>query len=153
MEVLPTLQVPDHPQVYVVGDLAYFEQDGSPLPMIAQVAIQGGAAAARNIERQLAGQEPLPFHYKDRGTMATIGRNQAVAYAFGRSFTGFPAWILWLTIHLWYLIGFRNRLLVLINWARHYFFREHAACRILPSELPPRSTATRQGSNLTGKGD
>lgn len=153
VEVLPTLQVPDHPQVYVVGDLAYFEQDGSPLPMIAQVAIQGGAAAARNIERQLAGQEPLPFHYKDRGTMATIGRNQAVAYAFGRSFTGFPAWILWLTIHLWYLIGFRNRLLVLINWARHYFFREHAACRILPSELPPRSTATRQGSNLTGKGD
>ncbi len=136
--VLPTLQVPDHPEVYVIGDLAYFEQDGSPLAMVAQVALQGGEAAARNIQRQLAGQEPLPFRYHDRGTMATIGRNHAAAYAFGRNFTGFPAWILWLTIHLSYLIGFRNRLLVLINWARHYFFREHAACRILPSEPVPR---------------
>jgi len=132
--VLPTLQVPDYPEVYVVGDLAYFEQDGSPLAMVAQVALQGGARAARNIQRQLAGDEPQSFRYRDRGTMATIGRNQAAAYAFGRNFTGFPAWILWLTIHLWYLIGFRNRLLVLVNWARHYFFREHAACRILPSE-------------------
>ncbi len=151
--VLPTLQVPGHPEVYVIGDLAYFEQDGSPLAMVAQVALQGGATAARNIQRQLAGQEPLPFRYHDRGTMATIGRNHAAAYAFGRNFTGFPAWILWLTIHLSYLIGFRNRLLVLINWGRHYFFREHAACRILPSELRPRSTANRQGSSLTGKGD
>jgi NADH dehydrogenase len=132
--VLSTLQVPDYPEVYVVGDLAYFEQDASPLAMVAQVALQGGVTAARNIQRQLAGDEPLPFRYRDRGTMATIGRNQAAAYAFGRNFTGFPAWILWLTIHLWYLIGFRNRLLVLVNWARHYFFREHAACRILPSE-------------------
>jgi NADH dehydrogenase len=137
VSVLPTLQAPDHPEVYVIGDLAYFEQDGSPLAMVAQVALQGGVTAARNIQRQLGGQEPLPFRYHDRGTMATIGRNHAAAYAFGRNFTGFPAWILWLTIHLWYLIGFRNRLLVLINWARHYFFREHAACRILPSEPVP----------------
>lgn len=129
-----TLQVPGHPEVYVIGDLAYFEEDGSPLPMVAQVALQGGVHAARNIERQMSGEEPLPFRYHDRGTMATIGRNQAAAHAFGRNFTGFPAWVLWLTIHLWYLIGFRNRLLVLINWARHYLFREHAACRILPSE-------------------
>jgi NADH dehydrogenase len=135
--VLPTLQAPDHPEVYVIGDLAYFEQDGSPLAMVAQVALQGGVTAARNIQQQLTGQEPLPFRYHDRGTMATIGRNHAAAYAFGRNFTGLPAWILWLTIHLWYLIGYRNRLLVLINWARHYFFREHAACRILPSEPVP----------------
>ncbi|HJX37405.1 MAG TPA: hypothetical protein VJ714_02275 [Anaerolineae bacterium] len=66
--------------------------------------------------------------------MATIGRNNAAAVAYGRMFTGFPAWVLWLTIHLFYLIGYRDRLLVLINWARHYLFREHAACRILPSE-------------------
>ncbi len=150
--VLPTLQVPDHPEVYVIGDLAYFEQDGSPLAMVAQVALQGGATAARNIQRQLAGQEPLPFRYHDRGTMATIGRNHAAAYAFGRNFTGFRAWILWLTIHLWYLIGFRNRLLVLINWARHYFFREHAACRILPSELVPLSRVSQQVNNPTGEG-
>jgi NADH dehydrogenase len=136
--VEPTLQVPGHPEVYAIGDLAYFEQDGQMLPMVAQVALQGGVTAARNIERQLAGQEPLPFRYHDRGTMATIGRNQAAAVAYGRLFTGFPAWVLWLTIHLYYLIGYRNRLLVLINWARHYLFREHAACRILPSEPAPR---------------
>jgi NADH dehydrogenase len=138
LAVEPTLQVPGHPEVYVVGDLAYFEQDGEMLPMVAQVALQGGVSAARNIERQLAGQEPVPFRYHDRGTMATIGRNHAAAIAYGRTFTGFPAWLLWLTIHLYYLIGFRNRLLVLINWARHYIFREHAACRILPSEPEPR---------------
>jgi len=135
--VEPTLQIPDHPEVYVVGDLAYFEEEGAPLPMIAQVALQGGVTAARNIEGQLAGQEPLPFRYRDRGTMATIGRNNAAAVAYGRTFTGFPAWLLWLTIHLYYLIGYRNRLLVLINWARHYLFREHAACRILPSTPTP----------------
>lgn len=140
--VLPTLQVPEHPEVYVIGDLAYFEEDGQPLPMVAQVALQGGNRAARNIQRQLAGLDPLPFQYEDRGTMATIGRNHAAAYAYGRTFTGFPAWILWLTIHLWYLIGFRNRLLVIINWARQYFFREHAACRILPSEPLPRAEGT-----------
>jgi NADH dehydrogenase len=137
LAVEPTLQVPGHPEVYAVGDLAYFEEDGQPLPMVAQVALQGAECAARNIQRQLAGQEPLPFHYHDRGTMATIGRNKAAAVAYGRTFTGFPAWLLWLSIHLWYLIGYRNRLLVLINWARHYLFREHAACRILPSEPSP----------------
>jgi NADH dehydrogenase len=132
--VEPTLQVPGFPEVYAVGDLAYFEEDGQMLPMVAQVALQGAVRAAENIKRQLAGEEPLPFHYHDRGTMATIGRNKAAAVAYGRTFTGFPAWLLWLGIHLWYLIGYRNRLLVLINWARHYLFREHAACRILPSE-------------------
>lgn len=136
--VEPTLQVPGHPEVYAIGDLAYFEQDGEMLPMVAQVALQGGVTAARNVERQLAGQDPLPFRYRDRGTMATIGRNQAAAVAYGRLFTGFPAWVLWLTIHLYYLIGYRNRLLVLINWARMYVFRERAACRILPSESAER---------------
>jgi len=151
--VLPTLQAPDHPEVYVIGDLAHFEQDGSPLAMVAQVAMQGGVAAAQNIQRQLAGQEPLPFRYKDRGTMATIGRNQAVAYAYGRTFTGFPAWLLWLSIHLFYLIGFRNRLLVMINWARHYFFREHAACRILPSEQVPPARAAQRDSGRGASAD
>ena len=132
--VEPTLQVPGFPEVYAIGDLAYFEEHGQALPMVAQVALQGAVRAAENIERQLAGEEPLPFHYHDRGTMATIGRNKAAAVAYGRTFTGFPAWLLWLGIHLFYLIGYRNRLLVLINWARHYIFREHAACRILPSE-------------------
>jgi NADH dehydrogenase len=134
VKVLPTLQVPGHPQVYVVGDLASVEEDGRPLPMVAPVAIQQGAAAARNILRQVGGAEPLPFRYRDRGTMVTIGRNAAVACLGRRCFSGFPAWVVWLSVHIFKLIGFRNRLLVLINWAWDYFFYERAVRLILPSE-------------------
>jgi NADH dehydrogenase len=122
VKVLPTLQSPDHPEVYVIGDLASMEEDGHSLPMLAPVATQQGEATARNIIRQANGQAPVPFHYHDRGTMVTIGRNAAIAYVWGRAFAGFPAWILWLSIHLYGLIGFRNRLLVLINWAWDYLF-------------------------------
>ena len=132
--VLPTLQLPDHPEIYVVGDLAHVEQDGHPLPMIAPVAIQQGEAAARNVLRQINGDTPLPFRYRDRGTMVTIGRNAAVAHVWSRAFTGFPAWLLWLSVHLVNLIGFRNRLFVLINWAWDYFFYERAVRLILPAE-------------------
>jgi len=100
--------------------------------MVAPVAIQQGTWAARNIARQAAGQPPLPFCYHDRGTMATIGRNSAVTYLAGREFTGFPAWILWLGVHVTQLIGFRNRLFVLINWAWDYLFYERAVRLILP---------------------
>jgi NADH dehydrogenase len=88
--------------------------------------------AARNIARQLAGKQPLPFHYKDPGTMVTIGRNSAAAMVKGRSFTGFPAWLLWLGVHLYNLIGFRNRLLVMINWAWDYLFYDRAVRLITP---------------------
>jgi NADH:quinone reductase (non-electrogenic) len=131
--VLPSLQVPGRPEVYVLGDLAYVEDGGRPLPMIAPVAIQEGVAAAQNILRQIGGRPPLPFRYRDRGTLATIGRNAAVAYVWGRSFTGFPAWVLWLGVHLVNLIGFRNRLLVMLNWAWDYLFYERAVRLILPS--------------------
>ena len=134
--VLPTLQVPSYPEVYVIGDLAYVEEAGRPLPMMGPVAIQQGEWVAQNIARQMAGQATLPFHYQDRGTMVTIGRNAAVAYPFRRAFTGFPAWVLWLIFHLFKLIGFRNRLLVLINWAWDYFLYERAVRLILP--LGPR---------------
>lgn len=131
--VLPTLQVPEHPEVYVVGDLAYVEENSNPLPMVAPVAIQQGEMAARNIARQLAGKEPLPFHYKDPGTMVTIGRNSAIALVKGRAFIGFPAWLLWLGVHLYNLIGFRNRLLVMINWAWDYLLYDRAVRLITPS--------------------
>lgn len=140
--VLPTLQVPGHPEAYVIGDLAYLEEGGRPLPMVAPVAIQQGIAAARNIARQVAGQAPLPFRYRDRGTMVTIGRNAAAVYLGGRAFTGFFAWVLWLGVHLFNLIGFRNRLLVLVNWAWDYLFRERAVCLIQPLERVPASEAT-----------
>jgi NADH dehydrogenase len=130
--VQPSLQVEGCPEVYVIGDLAYLEEDGRQLPMMAPVAIQQGVAAAKNISRQAAGQAALPFRYRDRGTMVTIGRNAAVANAFGRRFTGFPAWVLWLTFHLIKLIGFRNRLLVLINWIWDYFLFERTVRLILP---------------------
>ena len=136
---LPTLQVAGHPEVYVVGDLAYLEEAGRPLPMVAPVAIQQGRFAAENIARQIEGREPLSFRYRDRGTMVTIGRNAAVAQLGGRSFTGFPAWLIWLSVHLFNLIGFRNRLIVLINWAWDYFLYERAVRLILPAELNPAS--------------
>ncbi len=132
--VEPTLQLPGHPEVSVIGDLAYVEERGQPLPMIAPVAIQQGTTAARNIERQIAGQDPLPFRYRDPGVMVVIGRNAGVVHVWGRSFTGFPAWVLWLSVHLAKLIGFRNRLFVLINWAWDYLFYERAVRLILPSE-------------------
>lgn len=131
--VLPTLQVPGHPEVYVVGDLAYLEENGQSLPMVAPVAIQQGVAAARNIGRQVAGLPPLPFRYQDRGMMVTIGRNAAVAQVGRWNFSGFVAWVIWLSVHLFNLIGFRNRLIVLINWAWDYFLYERAIRLILPT--------------------
>ena len=104
-----------------------------PQPMLGPVATQQGDAAARNILRQANGQAPRPFHYHNNGTMATIGRNAAIAHIWGHAFTGFPAWILWLGIHLYGLIGFRNRLLVLIDWAWDYLFYERAVRLIVSS--------------------
>jgi NADH dehydrogenase len=132
VKVLPTLQVLDHPETYVIGDLAYFEDCGKSLPMTAPVAIQQATMAARNIKWQIQGKSPEPFHYRDHGVMVIIGRNTAIAQVKNRSFTGFPAWVLWLTVHIFKLIGFRNRLLVLISWALDYFFYERAVRIILP---------------------
>jgi len=125
--VEPTLQLPGHPEVFIIGDAAYREQDGEPLPMVAPVAIQMGRAVARNIMRRLRGQPLEPFRYRDQGTLATIGRNAAVAHVFGLKLSGFAAWVMWLVVHIIQLIGFRNKLFVLINWAWDYFFYERAA--------------------------
>jgi NADH:ubiquinone reductase (H+-translocating) len=125
--VEPTLQLAGHPEVFIIGDAAYREEDGEPLPMVAPVAIQMGQAVARNIARQLRGQPLEPFRYRDQGTLATIGRNAAVANVYGLKLSGFPAWVMWLVIHIIQLIGFRNKLFVLINWAWDYFFYERAA--------------------------
>lgn len=144
----PTLEVQGLAGVFAVGDLARSEEDGKPLPMIAPVALQQGVAAAKNIQRREGGKAALAFRYRDRGMMATIGRNAAVAYIGGVAFTGFPAWLAWLGVHLIKLIGFRNRLFVLINWAWDYFLFERmvrlilpaASCREpLPSPMPRRS--------------
>jgi NADH dehydrogenase len=127
VRVEPTLQVAGHPEVYVIGDAAYVEDAGKPLPMVAPVAMQMAQVAATNIRRGLAGQPPVAFRFRDPGTLATIGRNAAVAYIHGFSFRGFPAWVVWLVVHLIQLIGFRNKLVVLINWAWDYLFYERGA--------------------------
>ena len=128
------LQAPDHPNVYIVGDLAMIKDDTGPLPMLAPVAIQEGRAVSRNIGRQIVKKEIRPFKYKDPGTLATIGRNAAVAQFARWKFTGFVAWVLWVFVHLAKIIGFRNRILVLVNWAWDYFFFERAVRLIMPTE-------------------
>jgi len=126
IRVEPTLQLPGHPEVFVIGDAAYLEDEhGQSLPMLATVAQQEAKAAARNIEKILKEEQPRPFHYKDPGLLATIGRNAAVARIWGLSFSGFIAWVIWVGLHIYRLIGFRNRILVLINWAWDYFFYEN----------------------------
>jgi NADH dehydrogenase len=132
ISVLPTLQLHDEPNVYVAGDLAAFEQAGSFLPMVAQVAMQQGEGAAHNILRQLSGAELKSFRYQDKGSMAVIGCNSAVASIAGRAFTGFAAWLIWLLVQIVQLIGYRNRLLVLLNWAWSYFTFERMVRLILP---------------------
>jgi NADH dehydrogenase len=119
--VNPDLSVPGHPAVFVAGDLASFShQTGTPLPGVAQVAKQEGAHAAANIGRLIAGQPARPFHYFDPGNMATIGRHAAIAdFGFLRV-SGYLGWLLWLFIHILFLIGFRNRMSVMLQWAAAY---------------------------------
>jgi NADH:ubiquinone reductase (H+-translocating) len=132
--VSDTLQVAEHPEVRVAGDLALLEVDGQPLPGVAPVALQQGTLAADNILRELKGEAPRPFRFRDPGMLAIIGRNNAVAWVRERAFTGFFAWILWLVVHIAKLIGFRNRVLVLTNWAWNYLSRGRAPRLILPPD-------------------
>ena len=121
-----TLQLPAHPEVFIIGDSAYFtDQNNQPLPMLATVAQQQGQSVAKNLRRILRGEGPKPFQYQDPGLLATIGRNAAVARIWGLSFSGFIAWTIWVVLHIYRLIGFRNRLAVLINWAWDYFFYDN----------------------------
>ncbi len=114
------LSVPGRPEIFVAGDLAAIEQDGRAVPGLAPAAMQEGRHAARSIRRQLSGQATRPFRYVDKGTLATIGRSAAVADIRGWKISGFSAWAAWLGIHIFFLIGFRNRLLVMIEWAWAY---------------------------------
>jgi NADH dehydrogenase len=128
VSVHPDLTIPGHPEVFVVGDLSALKlSDGSHLPGIAPVAIQQGQHAAHNIWRHIEGRPTRPFRYFDRGTMATIGRAEAVGMIRGLHLWGFVAWLAWLVVHIFYLIGFENRLLVLVQWAWSYLSYERGA--------------------------
>jgi NADH dehydrogenase len=147
--VLPTLQIFDHPDVYVVGDMAYLEDDqGQPYPMLIPVAKQQSILAAKNIVRRLKNEPQRSFTYKglsDRGIMATIGRSRAVAWIFYRiQLTGFIAWLAWLGLHLIMLMGFRNRLNVFINWVWNYLTYDRSVRIIL--EHQPHGTFAHENS-------
>jgi NADH dehydrogenase len=115
------LTIPGHPEIQVIGDLANFShQTGEPLPGISPVAMQQGRHAARNVLRMIKGRKPQPFRYWDKGTMATIGRNKAVADLKFVHLSGRLAWLAWLFVHILFLVGFRNRVLVFIQWAWAY---------------------------------
>ena len=120
VEVLEDLSLPGHPNVLALGDMIRVRQsDGSStaLPGLAPVAMQQGRHAARVVRDRLRGRPGRRFRYHDKGNLATIGRARAVANIKPVRLSGFPAWLIWLTVHLWYLIGFENRLLVLTRWA------------------------------------
>lgn len=134
--VKPTTEVINLDGVYVVGDMAYLEdENGMPYPQLIPVAQQQGALTAENIMRRIAGQEEQVFEYQSRGTMATIGRSRAVAWIFHRfMLTGYFAWAAWLVLHIMTLMGFRNRVKVFVNWVWNYFTYDHAVRIILDSE-------------------
>lgn len=136
--VEPDLTIPGHPEAFVVGDLACFtHQDGKPLPGVAPVAIQQGRAAATSILADLRGKPRRRFAYRDKGTMATVGRAAAIVeLPSGARFDGFLAWLAWLFVHITYLIGFRSRLFVLLQWASAYVLFDLAARLITESRWP-----------------
>jgi NADH:ubiquinone reductase (H+-translocating) len=136
--VEPDLSVPGAGEVFVIGDLASVKApDGKPVPGVAQGAIQGGQHAAACIRRSLGGRAREPFRYRDRGSLATIGRAAAVAEIGALRTEGFFAWILWLVVHVVALIGFRNRLLVLAQWAWVYLRYERGA-RLITGDIDAR---------------
>lgn len=132
VKVAPDLTVPGHPEIYVLGDLIHLEQDGHLLPGVAQTALQSGEFAAAQIEDELAGYPKKErFRYRDKGSMATIGRAKAVAEIGGSHFDGFFAWVIWLFVHIMFLVGFRNRVAVIMEWAYAYVTWRRSARVIL----------------------
>jgi NADH dehydrogenase len=155
VRVDPDLTVPGFPNVYVVGDLACVEQDGQLVPGVSPAAMQEGRHAAMNIRRAVRGEPRLAFRYWDKGSFATIGRGAAVGVLLKHlKLSGLPAWLAWLGIHIFFLIGFRNRFVVMFNWAYSYLtFRRGA--RLITGVPPPwfaPSPPPAGGRSATGPG-
>ncbi len=135
MQVEPDLTVPGHPEIHVIGDTATLLQNGAPIPGVARAAIDGGRYAAADIVRGLRGEPRPPFHFDNPGMLATIGRGAAIA-EFGKlKLSGFVAWAAWLLIHILFLIGFRNRFAVVLEWAVAYLTYDRGA-RLITGTLP-----------------
>ena len=142
VKVAPDLSVPGHPHVFAVGDIAALtDRNGVVVPGVCQGGMQGGTHAAKLIARELRGGDPAqrePFAYNDKGNMATIGRSRAIAEIGRLHLSGLAAWLAWLALHLFFLIGFRNRLSVLLHWTYSYFSYKRGARIILGLESMPR---------------
>jgi NADH dehydrogenase len=133
--VEPDLSVPGHPEVFVIGDLARLEDEaGAPLPGVAPVAMQQGRYVARTILRELRGKPRKPFRYRDRGQLATIGRRKALCDLGRIRFGGFAAWLAWLVVHIYFLVGFKNRFFVVCQWAWSYLSFRRGARIIVASD-------------------
>jgi NADH dehydrogenase len=137
--VAPDLTIPGHPEIFVIGDLAYLEQDGHPLPGVAPVAMQQGRFAAETIEARLRRGTPKPFHYHDKGSLAVIGRSSAIAQIGRFKLHGYIAWLLWLFVHLMYIVEFSNRLIIFIRWGIQYVTFSRGARLITGQESEVRS--------------
>jgi NADH:ubiquinone reductase (H+-translocating) len=136
--------LPGHPEIFVIGDLAYFEQDGKPLPGVAQVAMQQGAYVAKLIRERLRGGSLPPFRYRDKGSLAVIGRASAVAQIGSLHLSGLLAWLTWLFVHLMYLVEFSNRVLVFIHWGFLYVtFNRGARLITGPEQAQPQPPVSR----------
>ena len=146
--VEPDLSIPGHPEAFAIGDVcAFLQQTGAPLPGVAPVAIQQGRAAADNVLRRVGGQPTRPFRYRDKGSMATIGRAAAVAVVGRFKLSGLVAWLAWLLVHIMFLIGFRNRLLVLFEWAWAYV-TWHRGARLITGPWKGRGSGDASGQGL-----
>jgi NADH dehydrogenase len=141
--VNPDLSLPGHPEVFVIGDLANFvHQTGAPLPGVAQVAIQQGRRAAENVLAAVRGEEREPFHYRDPGNLAVLGRGSAIADLGRIRLSGLPGWLVWCFVHILYLIGFRNRFVVLFEWAWAFLTGKRAA-RLITGDVEDQSSPGR----------
>jgi len=152
IKVNPDLTVPGYPEIFIVGDLALsMDEKGKPLPGVAQVAMQGGAYAAKTIKARLKGKEEhAPFHYFNKGDLAVIGRAAAVANIFGVHLSGLPAWLVWLFVHLLYIVEFQNRVLVFVQWGFEYLTFSRGA-RLITGDASTDSLD--KPSNFSSMGD
>jgi NADH dehydrogenase len=147
VKVAQDLSVPGHPEILIIGDLAHFEQDGKPVPGVAPTAMQMGTYASALIVKRLRGEVAKPFHYWNKGSLATIGRNRAVADIGPFQFSGYLAWLAWIFIHLLYIVEFENRVQIAFQWAYDYFTFNRGARLITGhwASLPdPPKTATQE---------
>jgi NADH dehydrogenase len=143
VQVSPDLTVPGHPEIFVAGDLASVSMDGKPVPGIAPAAKQMGNHVARTIRDRLDGKSAQPFRYRDYGNLATIGRMAAVVDLRGFRFSGAIAWFFWLIAHIFFLIGFRNRLVVMLNWIWAYGTYDRSA-RVIVGDTSERDDSSHE---------